>query len=116
MAVVMATEYGYISILKSQKTNLKAEVENLNEKLKITKASVSKLQDSISEQNTAIDKFKKSADENAEKNKPKIDAANTTAAELNRQASAILSKPQLKETTACAAANELINSEIGNAK
>ncbi len=116
IAAIVAGGTFYITGLKGDITKLEASNKVLTSDLQVSQASVKTLQGAISEQNTAVEKFKADADERLKAGAVAVAAAKTVANNYKTQASAILSAKIPQNANACSAANELFNTEIQNAQ
>ena len=106
----------YIKILKSEVATAQAEKKTVEAELGVSQASVKGLQDSIKNQNAAIDKLKADAAIRAAKNQVEIITAKKTAASYKQQADDLMKRPAPAGTVTgvarCDAVNQLINQEI----
>lgn len=116
VAALVGSGFFYINGLKNKVVSLEADNKVLTTDLQVSQASVKTLSASIEEQNTAVDKFKADADARLKANTVIINAAKVTATTLKAQAAALLAAKVPPNVTTCNATNELINSEIQNAK
>lgn len=116
VTAVVGGGFFYVTGLQKQVIKLKADNQVLKTNLQISEDSVKTLKISINDQNTAIDKFKTDADVRVKAGQAAVAAAKASSDNYKAQAAAILSAKLPKDANACNAANELINSEIKNAK
>lgn len=116
LAAILGGSYFYVSGLKNSVATLTTKNANLTASLKVSQDSVRNLQEAISDQNEAVEKFKSDADERQKVNAVAVAKAQVAANNYKAQASAILSAKLPANTNSCAAANDLINSEIQNAQ
>jgi len=106
----------YISLLKSQKQTLIAEKEKIEILLQDSQADLVKLKQAIELQNKYIEEFKTAAEEKLKKNAELLAKAKKDADFYRRQATDIMGKRPQPGIPLCTSAENLINSEIENAK
>ena len=106
----------YVKMLKSNVAQCEAEKIALSVALDASQASVKSLQGAIEEQNAAVQKFKDAADEREKAGRAALAKAKATSEANKKWANDLLGRTIPQGTTACDAANQLINEEIRNAK
>ena len=103
--------FEYIKSIHAQNESLEAINGTLTASLEASNKSVKTLQETIQQQNAAVDKLKTDADARVQSHAVEIAAANSKAEIYRQQALDILRvKPQ--DPDKCKAANNLINEEI----
>lgn len=102
----------YVKILKAQITNCEQEKKNVQDALSISQSSVKSLQLSINEQNAAIEKLKKDADERLKNNAAALAKAKQDANNQKIKADKLLQTQRNTAITACEDANNLFNSVL----
>lgn len=119
LAILAATFMGglvYIKILKSELAAAIAEKNVVVAELQVSQASVKNLTQSLTDQNTAIDKLKADADVRVTAHAAEIVKAKNTANLYLKQAQYLMSLQPPVDRPRCDAANDLFNLEIQNAK
>ena len=106
----------YISLLKSQKQTLTAEKEKVEVLLSDSQADLVKLKAEIEKQNKYIQEFKAAAEEKLKKNTELLNKARKDAEFYRRQAGDIMGRQPTPGLPLCTSAENLINSELNNAK
>lgn len=106
----------YIKILKNELSHSQDENNILSLKLSVSETSVKSLQNAINDQNSAIERLKKSASDREKLYRIEIEKATSKAGTLKKQADEILKKILPQNITKCDAANELVNSQINEGK
>jgi hypothetical protein len=106
----------YIKVLKGNVVSCQHEKEVISAKLEVSQEAVKNLQSAITEQNTAIDKFKSAADDRVKANQVELNKAQNTANAFKQQATDIMKFVPNPAIPKCDSANTLINMEIKNAK
>jgi len=106
----------YIKILKSELSTANAQKAALTVELQVSQASVKTLQQSITDQNAAIDKMKSDADARTASHQAEIKKAKTTSDNYKKQAEDLMKLRSPQNIPKCDAANDIINREIQNAK
>lgn len=114
-AIVGGSVY-YISNLKDQVTTLTAQDKVLTSDLSVSNASIKTLQSALDTQNAAVNTLKSAADAQVKANAVIITDATKKADNYKAQSAALLAKKLPQDANTCSAANDLINSEIQNAK
>lgn len=115
IAMLLATIAGisiYVSFLKRSTEQVKAEKQVLIGELKISQASVKTLQNSIDEQNTAIEKLKSDAAERAKTNASALAKAKQDAMKQREIAKELMKVQRDTSLSACEDANNLFNSVL----
>lgn len=116
LAAAFAGGVLYIKILKNDLVAAVAEKNTLTADLGVSQASVKGLQESINEQNSAITKLKSDADAREASHVTEIAKAKETALNYQKQAAALMKLKAPNGKPVCAAADDLINEELKNAK
>jgi len=106
----------YVKVLKHNIESCQQEKALISAKLEVSQEAVKNLQAAITEQNTAIDKFKSAADERVKANQVELNKAQNTANAFKQQATDIMKFVPQPGVPKCDSANSLINMEIKNAK
>ena|SRR5271166_2019127 len=101
----------YVRVLHAQNGELKANNATLTVSLQTSNDSIKTLQNSVNDQNTAIDKMKADADARQKAHAAEVAAATQKADSYHQQAVDIL-KLVPQGVDKCSAANDLINNEI----
>lgn len=111
LSLGIAASSGYIKILHNKNEALKSDNIVLRSNLDASNNSIKLLQDSISQQNEAVEKLKSEADQRVQSHAIEISAANSRAQTYKEQAQNILkSIPNSQDK--CKSADNLINNEI----
>ena len=108
--------YFYVTHLQKEVVSLTTKNTALETDLKVSQDSVKSLQGAIADQNTAIDNMKAAADAREKTHAAELAAAKTASNNRKTQATVIMNAKIPQNTSACNAANDLINKEIQNAK
>jgi peptidoglycan hydrolase CwlO-like protein len=116
LLAVIAGEYAYITLLKSEKDTLVAEKAQLQTLLEVSQANLKQLQSDIHAQNDAIGHLKKEGDARVAKGAVEVKKAQDTAAEYRRRSDDLLGRIVPQNVAKCDAANMLINEELQNAR
>lgn len=114
--VVLVLVYAYISSLKSRLETSRAETTVAITKFEVAQASVKTLQQAIEEGNLAIDKMKADNDARTAAYQTEIEKAKATTIFYKKQSQNIMDAKVPPGETSCTAANNLINTELQNAK
>jgi len=101
----------YIKVLHAENAALKTDNATLTSNLKTSNDSITRLQGTITDQNTEINKWKIAAQEREAANAAAIAAAQKQAQQWQQHAENIL-KMKPDNTDKCKAANDLIDQEI----
>lgn len=116
LALALAIQWQLVGAVRKDRDAAVSLSNQLKNELEVSKASVSRLQKSVDDQNHMIENFKVAGDKKFQENKGKLDAAGKQAATIKAEADDILNKQPAKDATACINANNLFNEEIRNAK
>lgn len=109
--VVVALLVG-IQLQHSKIKVLQAQAVTLSTQLAASQASVFQLQESVKEQNTAVEAFKRAADTRKAEHAPAVAAAAISRNKANLAAKDLLAIAAPPGANSCDAANELINKEL----
>lgn len=115
LAIACAGLLSYTLILRSNISELSAEKREVETKLEVSNTSISALQTTITEQNTAVEKLKADAEARQVAAQAEIDKAKKLADQYKNRANTVINTPRPAGKTACEAAEDLINKEIRNA-
>lgn len=116
LGAVIAGQAAYTKSLRGDIDDLTKEKVMLTVKLEVSNASIVTLQDSINEQNAAINKFKKDAEEREKRNRAELENSKKLAANHKKRADDLLKRPAPVGVSDCKAADDLINEAVENAR
>jgi uncharacterized protein YlxW (UPF0749 family) len=102
-----------MSISRSHIATLEAQQQTLQTELAASQGSVKQLQTAVSEQNAAVDALKQAADARVATHAKELAAAKIAANSANLQAKNLMDRVRPQDKTACDAAEQLLNEEIG---
>ena len=114
--IAFASLSGYILILRSNVAELIAEKNVVTAKLEVSNASITALQNAITEQNAAVEKLKLAAEARAKANEEELKKALQAAKTYRDKADQLIKTPRPQGVEVCTAADALINQEIQNGK
>jgi len=116
LAAVIAGQYAYITLIKSQKEVLVSEVAKSKVLLGVSQASVAQLRLDIEFQNKEVQKFKTFADDRAKENAQIKKDATLEAIKLKKQSTDLLKRMAPEGVDMCTAADMLMREEIEKAR
>lgn len=100
-----------INMSKKEIEKLEAQKSTLNAQIIVLTNNVKQLHTKIDEQNAAIEKMRKDAEEKEKQNQEMLERASATADTYKKQAQELLRRKPPPNMTKCEAANDLINTE-----
>ena len=116
LSVAIGGCFLYKEYLDHKIDTLTTENAALTQDVQLDKETIANLQQSITNQNAAVQKLQADAAARLANNAVAVQQAQITADAYKKQAAALLAQTHAVNVSACDAANSLINGEINNAK
>lgn len=110
--VAILGAYTYVSHLKNEITNLTLSNETLTQNVATYKTTITDLEQSIANQNIAINTLQHDSEARVKANELAVTIAQTSAKNYKQQAEDLLKKQPAQNVAKCDSANSLVNGEL----